>query len=78
VAKENLPPIDLKPTVWIGKKGCTPVVCDEIRRQIKTRKLIKVRFLHSAEMDPEALAAQTGTILGRVRGRTAILLRKKD
>jgi RNA-binding protein len=76
MVKEKLPPAELKPTVWIGKKGCTEVVCEEIRRQIKTRKLLKVRFLQSAEMDPEALAAQTGTLLGPVRGRTAILQKK--
>jgi RNA-binding protein len=78
MVKEKLPPVELKPTVWIGKKGCTEVVCEEIRRQINTRKLIKIRFLRSAEMDPQALAAQTGTILGQVRGRTAILMQKKD
>ncbi len=74
--KEKRPPNDLKPTVWIGKKGCTEVVCEEIQRQIKVRTCIKVRFLRSAEMDPETLAAQSGTILGPVRGRTVILLRK--
>jgi RNA-binding protein len=77
MVKEKLPTAELKPTVWIGKKGCTQVVCEEIQRQIKTKKLLKVRFLRSAEMDPEALAAQTGTLLGQVRGRT-VILQKKD
>jgi RNA-binding protein len=70
-------PADLKPTVWIGKNGCTEVVCEEIRRQIQTRKILKVRFLRSAEMDPEYLATKTGTTLERVRGRTVILVQKK-
>ncbi len=51
------------------------MVCEEVRRQIKARKIVKVRFLRSAEMDPEALAEQTGTSLGQVRGRTVILLK---
>jgi RNA-binding protein len=78
VVKEKLLSADLKPTVWIGKKGCTDVVCVEIRRQIKTKKILKIRFLRSAEMDPEALAIQTGTMLRQVRGRTVILLQNKD
>jgi RNA-binding protein len=77
MVKEKLPTAELKPTVWIGKKGCTQVVCEEIQRQIKTKKLLKVRFLRSAEMNPEALAAQTGTLLEQVRGRT-VILQKKD
>ncbi|MDD1675288.1 MAG: YhbY family RNA-binding protein [Methanomicrobiales archaeon] len=68
---------ELKPTVWIGKKGCTEVVCEEIRRQIGTRKMIKVRYLRSSDMDPAALAESTGTVLRDVRGRTVILEKKK-
>lgn len=69
---------ELKPTVWIGKKGCTEVVCEEIRRQIETRKIIKVRILRTAEMDPEEIARATSTTLRSVRGRTVILERKED
>jgi Predicted RNA-binding protein containing KH domain, possibly ribosomal protein len=76
MVKEKLPYGDLKPTVWIGKKGCTEVVCEEIQRQVQVRKCIKVRFLQSAEMDPDTLAELTGTILKQVRGRTVILLQK--
>ncbi|MDD1673592.1 MAG: YhbY family RNA-binding protein [Methanomicrobiales archaeon] len=68
---------ELKPTVWIGKKGCTNVVCEEIRQQIKTRKVVKVRFLRSAEMNPEELAAATNTYLLSKRGRTVILEQKQ-
>ena len=45
----------LKPTVWIGKKGCTPEAVAEIRRQLEGRKPVKVRFLRGAEMDPGPL-----------------------
>ncbi len=74
--RENTP-LDLKPTVWVGKKGCTAVVCEEIRSQIRVRKAVKVRFLRSAEMDVETLASQTETTIGQVRGRTVILHKKE-
>jgi len=63
----------LKPTVWIGKKGCTPEAMAEIRRQLGAKKPVKVRFLRGAEMDPEALAAGTGGEVLGVRGRTVVL-----
>ncbi|MDD1684795.1 MAG: YhbY family RNA-binding protein, partial [Methanoregula sp.] len=36
---------DLKPTVWIGKQGCTPAMIDEIVSQLKKRRIIKVKWL---------------------------------
>lgn len=38
----------LIPVVRIGKAGLTDSIIEEIRRQIKKRKLIKVRFLKSS------------------------------
>jgi RNA-binding protein len=67
----------LKPTVWIGKKGTTPEAIAEIRRQLEARKPVKVRFLRGAEMDPAALASETGGEILGVRGRTVVLRRKK-
>lgn len=66
-----------KPTVWIGKKGCTPEAVAEIRRQLEGRKPVKVRFLRGVEMDPEALAAETGGVVLGVRGRTVVLRRRQ-
>ena len=67
----------LKPTVWIGKKGSTPEAVAEIRRQLESRKPVKVRFLRGAEMDPETLAAETGGEILGVRGRTLVIVRKR-
>jgi len=67
----------LKPTVWIGKKGTTPEAIAEIRRQLEARKPVKVRFLRGAELDPEALASETGGEILGVRGRTVVLRRKR-
>jgi len=68
---------DLKPTVWIGKSGCTGSMVDEIRMQIKKRKIVKVKWLHNTEIDPEAIAARTGSDLIEVRGRTLVLAERK-
>jgi RNA-binding protein len=67
----------LKPTVWIGKKGTTPEAVAEIRRQLDARKPVKVRYLRGAEMDPEALASETGGELLGVRGRTVVLRKRR-
>ena len=67
---------DLKPTVWIGKQGCTETMIEEIVSQLKKRKLIKVKWLQNTEVDPEAIAAQAKGTLVEVRGRTMVLAEK--
>jgi len=64
---------DLKPTIWVGKQGMSDTIIDEIKNQIKVRKLIKVKWLSSVEIDPESVAIQSGTKLLQVRGRTMVL-----
>jgi RNA-binding protein len=68
---------DLKPTVWIGKQGCTATMIDEIVEQLKKRKLIKVKWLQNTEVDPEDVALKAGATLVEVRGRTMVLQEKK-
>ena len=67
---------DLKPTVWIGKQGCTETMIDEIVSQLKKRKLIKVKWLQNTDVDPEAIATQAKARLIEVRGRTMVLADK--
>jgi RNA-binding protein len=74
---DKAPMQTLKPTVWIGKKGCTPEAVAEIRRQLEGRRPVKVRFLRGAEMDPEALASATGGEILGVRGRTVVFKKKR-
>ena len=64
---------DLKPTVWIGKQGCTEATIEEIAAQIKKRKVIKVKWLQNTEVDPEAVAAAAKAELMSVRGKTMVL-----
>lgn len=69
---------DLKPTIWVGKRGVTNVMIDEIRRQLKDRKVVKVRWLRNTEVDPEEVAASAGAILVEVRGRTLVLTERRS
>jgi RNA-binding protein len=64
---------DLKPTVWIGKQGCTETMIEEIISQLKKRRLIKVKWLQNADVDPEAIALRAKANLVEVRGRTLVL-----
>jgi RNA-binding protein len=68
---------DLKPTVWIGKQGCTETMIDEIVEQLKKRKMIKVKWLQNIEIDPETVALKAEARLVDVRGRTMVLEEKK-
>ena len=64
---------ELRPTVWIGKQGCTETMIEEILSQLKKRKLIKVKWLQNAEVDPEEIARRAKARLVEVRGRTMVL-----
>ncbi|MEI6305781.1 MAG: YhbY family RNA-binding protein [Deltaproteobacteria bacterium] len=69
---------DLKPTVWIGKQGCTETMIEEIVSQLKNRKMIKVKWLQSVVVDPAAIALQARAKLVETRGRTMVLADKKQ
>ena len=64
---------DLKPTVWIGKQGCTETMIEEIVAQLKKRKLIKVKWLQNTDVDPDDIAIRAKATLVEVRGRTMVL-----
>ncbi|MBN1167252.1 MAG: YhbY family RNA-binding protein [Methanospirillaceae archaeon] len=64
---------DIRPTIWIGRSGITPGIVVEIENQMKTRKIIKIKWLESAEVDPYMVAQETGTVLLQIRGHTFIL-----
>jgi len=68
---------DLKPTIWIGKQGCTDTLIEEIRQQLLKRKLIKVKWLRNTEVDPGMIAGLSGGDLIEVRGRTMVIAARK-
>jgi RNA-binding protein len=68
---------DLRPTVWIGKQGCSDTIIKEIADQLKNRTVLKVKWLQNIELDPEDVAARAGAVLVEVRGRTMVLARRQ-
>ena len=68
---------DLKPTVWIGKQGCSETMIEEIVAQLKNRHTIKVKWLQNTEVDPAAIAGLAKAELVEVRGKTMVLKEKK-
>jgi len=68
---------DLRPTVWIGKQGCTETLIQEIRDQLARRKIIKVKWLQNVEVDPAGIAGRAGADLVGVRGRTLVLSKRE-
>jgi len=67
---------DIKPTIWIGKQGVSESLFDEIRGQMKTRDIIKIKWLQSVEVDPFEIARSCNAVLVQVRGRTMVIARK--
>ncbi|MGB9177467.1 MAG: YhbY family RNA-binding protein [Methanoregula sp.] len=67
---------DLKPTVWIGKQGCTQTMVEEIVAQLKKRRMIKVKWLQNTDVDPGDIAIRAKATLVDVRGRTMVLAAK--
>ena len=68
---------DLRPTVWIGKQGCTDHLIEEIVQQLTKRKAVKVKWLQNTEVDPRDIALRARAELVEVRGRTMVLARQK-
>lgn len=71
----------LEPVLQIGKSGIDKVA-DELKTQLKTKKMIKVKFLKTAitggnrQELAEKLADMTDSELIEVRGNTAVFCRK--
>ena len=66
----------LKPTIWVGKNGCTEDLVGETRRQLEARKVIKIKWLQSCDLDEEEileLAQKTSAEVLDSRGRMVVL-----
>lgn len=66
----------------VGKNGVTPPLVEELRRQLKDNRLVKVKLLRSAveAMPREAmgkeLAERTGSELIEIKGNTIVLFKR--
>ncbi len=73
----------LQPLINIGKAGITPGMIDEISRQVKRQRLVKVRFLKSyapekdLASDAVSIAVQAKALLVDQIGRVFVLLKRK-
>jgi len=73
---------NLEPVIRIGKNGLTENVLSEIKKHLKKRKLIKVKFLRAFidGKDKKAiamkLAQETGGVLVEQVGFVAVLAKK--
>lgn len=71
----------ISPVLNIGKNGVTDTLIEELNKQIKANRLVKVRVLKSAEegkdlkVIAEEIAEATRSTLIEVRGRTIVLYR---
>ena len=72
----------IEPATHVGKNGVTDSLIEEINRQLKDNKLVKVKVLKSAiEAMPRdeiarQLAEKTGAELIDVRGNTVVLFKR--
>lgn len=74
----------LEPVVWIGKSGLTNKVIEEIKKQLKKKRLIKVKMLKQSlegknkkELAQE-IAQKTGSVVVHQVGFAAVLYREKN
>lgn len=70
----------LDATVHVGKDGVTDSVVQEVERQLKQKRLVKVKLLPAMEEDrydaAERLASKASAVLIEVRGRTVVLAKE--
>lgn len=69
-------------TVSVGKNGITDSIIEEIKKQIRTRKIVKVRLHGESKLGrheaARELAAKSGTRVVDVRGFTVMLSKKRS
>lgn len=73
-----------KPTVWVGKKQVSQELIGEIKKQLKSREVVKIKILKSALGEEKTreiastIAEQTEAALIEVRGHTFILYKHQQ
>ncbi len=68
-------------TIGIGRSGVKESVIDEIKRQLKAREVVKIRFSRSMSEDKKnhikEIIEKTNSKLVDLRGNVAVLFKKK-
>ena len=71
----------IKPILNVGKNGITDSLIDEIKKQVKANRLIKIKMLKTSsqgegiKITAQKLAEMTNTTLIEVKGSTVVLYR---
>ncbi len=70
--------MDIDATIRVGKNGLTPELIDEIRTQLKMRKIVKIKFLKNTDREnmkemATKLAKEVNARVVDVRGFTITL-----
>lgn len=70
--------MQIKATVQIGKKGITEDVIEEIKAQLKKRRIVKIKFLKNSDREDfkmriESVASQINAEIVEIKGFTATL-----
>jgi RNA-binding protein len=67
----------IKASVHVGKEGVTDTLIEEIARQVKGRKVVKIRILPSVDQErrllAEELASRSRSVLVEVIGHIVLL-----
>ena len=71
----------LKPVIQVGRHGITDGLVEATKEALETHELIKLSVGSEAPVDrktaPKLLAAQTGSHVAQIIGRTALLYRRR-
>ncbi len=71
----------IKPLINVGKNGMNDSVLEEIKKQVKANRLVKIKILRTSaegediKTSANSLAEATGTTVIDVRGSTVVLYR---
>ena len=72
----------IEPSVAVGKNGITEKVIEEIKNQLKRKRIIKIKLHGQSKLSrlevARELATRTNAKLIDVRGFTVVLTRKKQ
>lgn len=63
-------------TVNIGKNGLTPEILKHLKKLLEQKKIIKIKFLKTAQFTDEELVSLPGKIVKKI-GRTIIIEKKQ-
>lgn len=78
---KDVPHQNIDPSVAVGKSGVTDSVIEEIKSQMKKKRIIKIRLHGESKLSrleiAKELAVRSGAKLIDVRGFTVVLSRKK-